>query len=276
MPLPSLPPDHHVHTLLCGHATGTPEEYAEAAFLRGIPALAITDHIPAPDGYDPETRMRMEDFARYDAAVRKAQARWPGRIRFGIEADFYAGCESWLNTFLQTHPFDVVLGAVHFIGAWGFDNPAQIGGWQERPLDRIWSDYFDQVRRLAETGLFDVIAHIDLPKKFGHRLPASRLLELAEPALQAIAARGLVLEINTGGLRKPVGEIYPSPALLRRACELGIPILFGSDAHRPEDVGAGFTEAVRLAWACGYSQHVIVEQRRLRWESLPPAPPATA
>ncbi len=257
-----LPPDHHVHTSFCGHAAGSPCDYAEAGFAQGIPSLVITDHIPAPDGYDPQTRMPPATFPQYEAAVRHAQALWPGRILFGIEADYYPGCESWLEPFLRSHPFDFVLGSIHFLGDWAFDNPTQRAGWQRRPLKTIWSEYFQLVRRMAETGWFDAAAHFDLPKKFGHRLPDSVLLELAEPALQAIRSHNMVLEINTSGLRKPIKEIYPAPALLRRACTLQIPILFGSDAHQPTEVGDQFIDAMRIARASGYERYAIFETKR--------------
>jgi histidinol-phosphatase (PHP family) len=257
-----MPADTHVHTALCRHAHGRPLDYAQAAFSRGLPEICLTDHAPAPDGYDAENRMAPEDFPFYVEAVADAARAFPGRVKLGIEADFYPGCEGYLPRFLASAPFDLVLGSVHYIGDWGFDHPATLERWREADLRTVWSDYFDLICGMAKTRLFDAVSHFDLPKKFGHRLPDHDLRELAAPALDEIAAAGLALELNTGGLRKPVGEIYPSLLLLSLVRERGIPILFGSDAHAPSETGYGFVDAVSLARAAGFASYVRFEQHQ--------------
>lgn len=118
------------------------------------------------------------------------------------------------------------------------------------------------MERAARSGLFHAIAHLDLPKKFGDRLPEEALLELAEPALRAMAEEGLFLDVNTAGLRKPVGEVYPAPALLNRALELGIGVVLGSDAHRPEEVGFAFAKTQDLLLSLGFQEaHYFQEGR---------------
>ena len=260
----SLPADAHIHTALCRHAKGMPIDYARAAFSKGLPEICITDHAPAPDGYDVESRMTTEAFPPYLQAVAEASRLFPGRVRLGIEADYYPGCEAYLPRFLDSAPFDLVLGSVHFIGDWGFDNPATLERWSRADLRLVWSSYLDLICQMAKTGQFDVISHIDLPKKFGHRLPEQDLKELVSPVLDVIAASGMALELNTGGLRKPVGEIYPSLSVLKLVCERGIPILFGSDAHAPAETGDSFAEAVSLARAAGFDSYVRFEQRKPR------------
>lgn len=259
-----LPADTHIHTVLCHHAQGMPLDYAQAAFAKGLPEICITDHIPAPDGYDLENRMEASLFPTYLAAVEEAARAYPGRVKLGIEADYYPGCEAYLPRFLDSAPFDLVLGSVHYIGDWGFDNPATLERWHRANLRQVWSRYLDLIDRMAETELFDAISHFDLPKKFGYRLPEQELHELIDPALTAISASGMALELNTGGRRKPVGETYPSLFLLKLIREHDIPILFGSDAHAPSETGDSFEEAVTLARQAGYESYVRFEKRKAR------------
>jgi histidinol-phosphatase (PHP family) len=260
--LVSLPADTHTHTALCRHAQGMPIDYARAAFAKGLPEICVTDHVPAPGGFDAGSRMGEEDFPAYLEAVAEAARAFPGRVRLGIEGDFHDGCETYLPRLLDATPFDLVLGSIHFIGDWGFDHPANLDRWQDANLREVWSQYFGLVVRLVKLRLFDAVSHFDLPKKFGHCLPEAELRELAAPALDAVAAAGLAIELNTGGLRKPVGEIYPSLTVLRLARERGVPILFGSDAHVPSETGDSFEQAVRLAREAGYDSYVRFEQRK--------------
>jgi len=110
---------------------------------------------------------------------------------------------------------------------------------------------------------------LDLPKKFGHRPSDRDLKEMAQPALDRIAAAGMALEINSSGLRKPVHEIYPSALLLSLAKERDIPICFGSDAHRPEEVGWQFDAALALARSVGYTHAMQFRRRQQISYALP-------
>lgn len=268
-------PDYHTHTRLCRHASGTPAQYRAAAARRGLPELAVTDHAPNPVGYDPENRMGLAEFSDYQAMVRPLQdGALPG-VLLGIEADYHEGCEAYLPDWLRRQPFDVVLGSVHYIREWGFDNPDRRGDWERVDVPAVWRKYFLLVAQMAATGCFDVVGHLDLPKKFGHRLRDAQLREFAAPALDALARAGMAVEINTSGLRKPVAEMYPSPLLLGMARERGIALSFGSDAHRPAEVGADFDQALTLARAAGYTEHAVYRARQRRLAPLPgPASPA--
>ena len=160
--------------------------------------------------------------------------------------------------------WDFFLGSVHHIGDWNFDAPEAIHQWRVCDVDAEWEKYFQLLTTAAKTGLYDSMAHPDLPKKFGHRLPEPDLRELVSPVLDVIASAGMALELNTGGRRKPVGEIYPSLSVLKLVQERGIPILFGSDAHAPSEAGDGFAEAMSLARAAGYDSYVRFEKRTPR------------
>jgi histidinol-phosphatase (PHP family) len=255
--------DYHTHTPLCKHAVGEPAEYVAAAAARGLDEIAFTDHVPAPDGYDAANRMLLEQYPEYLRRVRSAAGASGPAVLLGIEADYYEGCEPFLAEWLPRQPFDLVLGSVHYIDDWAFDNPDHAARWDRADLRAAWGAYFALVGRLADSGLFDIVGHLDLPKKFGHRPDPRDVEDAAAPALDRIARAGMAIEINTAGLRRPAREAYPSPLLLGLACRRGIPICFGSDAHAPGDVGHAFDQALRAARAAGYT-HAARYRARVR------------
>jgi histidinol-phosphatase (PHP family) len=261
-------PDYHLHTSLCKHADGTPAEYRAAARKKRIPEICFTDHCPNPDGYDPENRMALSRFMEYRRNVIALQDDASPGVLFGIEADYYTGCEKFLREWLPSQGFDFVLGSVHFIRDWGFDNPEDRHVWDEVNVTDAWKSYFNLIGRLADTRLFDAVGHLDLPKKFKYRPREKDLAEMAKPTLDRIARSGMGIEINTSGLRKPVGEIYPSLLLLSLAHELDIPICFGSDAHRPSEVGGNLDAARALATEAGYSQYFRIKARKKTLQEL--------
>lgn len=236
--------DSHAHTPLCRHATGTPTELALAAEAAGLAGITFTDHMPMPAWYDAPWRMRPDDLDRYVEMVHEAREALSGRVevRLGLEADWHPGTERWLDQVLSAHPWDYVIGSVHYLGAWGFDNPEFTEEYTRRDLTTLYRDYYTLVEGAARSGYFDAIGHLDLPKKFGH-LDPDGLAALA--ALDVIAARGLALDFNTAGWRKPVAEAYPAPDLVRAAVTRGIPFVLGSDAHAPAEVGFRFGDAWR-------------------------------
>jgi len=155
---------------------------------------------------------------------------------------------------------DYLIGSVHFIEGWGFDNPEFIGRYREVDIDALWRKYFSLVADMAASGHFQIAGHLDLLKVFRH-LPRADMLTLAEGALEAIKEAGMAIEINAAGFRKPIEEAYPSLALLKRARAMGIPITFGSDAHAPEQVGFKQQACIDLARKAGYDRAVIYREK---------------
>jgi histidinol-phosphatase (PHP family) len=265
-------PDMHTHTPLCHHAQGAPEEYVAAAVRAGLPEISFTDHAPDPGGYDAEFRMDLADFPEYQRMITGLKAPPGFSILFGIEADFHERTAAFLKTWLPQAPFDIVLGSVHYLGDWGFDNPVNMEQWDKVDVAQTWAHYFRSITAMADSRLFDVAAHLDLPKIFRFRPDDRRLKELALPALDRLAAAGMAIEISTAGLRKLVGEIYPSLPLLGWACERGIPVCFSSDAHKPEQVGFAFDQAIGLARKAGYCEYVRYRGRKATRHPLPVIP----
>ena len=144
-----------------------------------------------------------------------------------------------------------MLVSVHWLGGLAVDHP-DYAIWEDVAADEVWRRYFAQVRAAAASGLFDVLAHLDLAKVFGNAASRSVVESEHEATADAIAAAGIAIEISTAGLRKAAGELYPAPGLLRALHRRGVPITLGSDGHVPEDLGRDYDRALNAAYECGY------------------------
>ncbi len=210
-------PDYHLHTVLCHHAEGEVAGYRKAAADLEIPEICFVDHAPNPDGYDPKHRMNVSEFCTYQDMVAAQMDDQRPTVLLGLEADYYKGCEAFLEKWLGAQDLDFVLGSVHFIEDWGFDNPDVMQVWNSVDIADTWRAYFKLVEKLVDTGLFDAVSHLDIPKKFGHRPAEKDLKEMVQPVLDKVALAGMGMELNTSGLRKPVREIFPSAVIVSLA-----------------------------------------------------------
>ncbi len=252
--------DYHTHVARCRHATGTADDIVRAAQEAGLEAVGISDHLPLLPHPDPHLAMEPEDLSDYVAEVTALKTLAPGYVLLGIEADYFPGRQADIAALLNSQPFDYVIGSVHYLDGWGFDNPANLAGFEGRDIDDIYRAYYETVGDVAETGLFTIIGHLDLVKKFGHR-PAGDLSLDVDRLMQRLSRSQVLVEINTAGLRRPVGEIYPQLEVLIKAREAGLGITFGSDAHHPSEVGRDFALAGGLALSAGYTSRAVLRPR---------------
>src|SRR4051794_5292716 len=244
----SLPADYHMHTPLCRHAVGEPTEYAARAVALGLHEIGFTDHSPMRrDDFD-NWRMRFDQLDEYVEKVRRAQHEHPQLIiRLGLEVDYLPGHEEWIRALAARHPWDYFIGAVHYVSdSWDVDSPVKISEWKRHDPNQVWTTYFERLTLAAESGLFEIIAHADLCKKFCF-YPDKDITPLVGKFLKATKKNGLAMELNTAGLRKDCKEIYPSPQIVQMAYKEGVPITFASDAHAINEVGMNFAEAIALA-----------------------------
>jgi histidinol-phosphatase (PHP family) len=255
-------PDYHTHTARCGHAAGSPSEYVSAAKSLGLTGIGIADHLPLLPHHDPELSMDLCDLPSYVAEIQDLKAHHAGYVLLGIEADYRPDTVSEVASLLAEHPFDYTIGSVHHLGSWGFDDPRQLAEYYLRDIDDTWVEYLELVGDAAESGLFTILGHLDLVKKFGYR-PTRALEHELDTLVRRIARAGVVVEINTAGLHKPAKEAYPAPDILHRLRAAGVPVTFGSDAHRPEEVGRDFALALALARSAGYSSFAVLEPREV-------------
>lgn len=251
----------HMHTPLCKHASGEPEDYAEVAQQWGLQGIVVTCHNPTNDGWSPSVRMSVAEFDDYVAMVERAQKAWVGRVdvRLGIESDYVPGMEKWLEKLHNMAPFHHVLGSVH----------PQLEDYRERYFDgnlkAFQQTYFDHLAQAAETGLFDTIAHPDLVKNTEPSAwDPDRAMDFIRPCLDRIAAAGTAMELNTSGLNKVFPEMNPGRAILAEMHRRNIPVVIGADAHQPQRIAANFAAALDVLSAVGYRQVSIFLNRERR------------
>ncbi len=256
--------DYHMHTPLCRHAAGPMEAYIEHAIHLGLPEIGFSDHNPLPNGLSGHVRMKESELDYYVNEVLRLREEYYGKIDvlLGLEMDYIEGLEAYCEKQIASYPWDYVIGSVHHL-----DPECRTSSWPKDftgDIGQLYARYFELVRKLSRSGLCDIIAHFDLPKRTG-RLPTERNAEDIAATLQEIARAGLCMEINTSGFRHPElprPEQYPSLPIIEQVLALGIPLTVNSDAHAPEQVGMKFQEMAELLKRKGCRQLVRYEKRK--------------
>ena len=275
--------DYHLHLRPDGE--GTPPEryftaenvdrYLAAAETAGIAELGVSEHV-----YRFEQALELwshpfwveqarDDLDAYCEFVRGTS------LRLGIECDFVPGAEDRTAALLEARDLDYVVGSVHFVGEAAVDHEGW-DVWEQRgDPDTVWRRYFELLAECARSGLFDILAHPDLVKVWGSArpLPERDPRHFYEPAVEAIAESGIAVEISTAGLRKPVGELYPSRAFAEMCVEAGAAFALSSDAHLPEQVGYGYQRATEFLGELGVGEICVFDRRGRRLEPLGTAAP---
>jgi len=264
--------DYHTHHERCGHAVGKLEEYVQRGIQLGLQQLGLSDHLPLihvdPASYYPEMAMPMAELPRYVEECLTLKERYRGVIdlRVGLEADYIEGYEDQIREILSPYPWDYLIGSVHFLEEWDITDHRQVHGWEGKDELQVYRLYYDAVKKSALSGLYDIIGHMDVIKRFGYgpQTPEGkaevRTLELE--TLKVIADSGIAMELNASGLSKPCAEMFPAEHLLQEAFKLGIPLTLGSDAHDPAKLGDGLQEARSMLWHTGFRELAVFEGRR--------------
>jgi histidinol-phosphatase (PHP family) len=254
-----LPLDAHLHTDLSPDSDVPIDVFAAQAVERGIPEIAITDHVD----FEPGTpAYRFTTFEHRERTVREAGERWADRglsIRFGVELTYGRAWEADIRDHLQRHAYDFVIGSVHVYRDSPYD-AANVASWVAgRSLPDVVRPYFDEVEAAARSGLFDAVGHIDFVKRY--LVPHVTAADLAEAPelydgiLRALVETGAALEINTSGLRQAASETYPAPPIVARYRELGgTRITIGSDAHRPDTFAWALDDGYAAATSAGFER----------------------
>ncbi|MGE7614075.1 histidinol-phosphatase HisJ [Paenibacillus sp. NPDC101420] len=264
--------DYHTHHERCGHAVGKLEEYVQRGIQLVLQQLGLSDHLPLihvdPASYYPEMAMPMAELPRYVEECLTLKERYRGVIdlRVGLEADYIEGYEDQIREILSPYPWDYLIGSVHFLGEWDITDYRQVDGWEGKDELEVYRLYYDAVKKSALSGLYDIIGHMDVIKRFGYgpQTPEGkaevRMLELE--TLKVIADSGIAMELNASGLTKPCAEMFPAEHLLQEAFKLSIPLTLGSDAHDPAKLGDGLQEARSMLWHTGFRELAVFEGRR--------------
>ncbi|MNW37670.1 Histidinol-phosphatase [compost metagenome] len=262
--------DYHTHHARCGHAIGSLEEYVQQGIRLGLDQLGLSDHMPLlhvkPADYYPEMAMPMEELPRYVEECLELKERFKGQIdiRVGLEGDYIEGWEREIEDIITAYPWDYVIGSVHFLGEWDVTDFRQVHHWEGKNVLEVYRTYYDAVSKAAATGLYDIMGHLDVIKRFGyHPRPEEmeELRELERAAISAVARSGRAMELNASGLSKPCAEMFPSRRMLEEAFSLGIPLTVGSDAHDPAKLSEHLEKARALLYEVGYRELAVFQHR---------------
>jgi histidinol-phosphatase (PHP family) len=250
------------------------DRYRAAASERGIAELGVSEHVYRfAQALEIWRHPFWERYAHDDLDEYCGFVREQTDLRLGIETDFVPGGEDRTANLLEARDFDYVVGSVHFIREGAVDMDDYSAWTSGRSVEEIWRRYFQTIGEAAASGLFDVLAHPDLvkywsPARSERPLPEGDLRRYYELAIEGIAESGIAVEVSTAGLRKRAGEIYPAPAFLEMCLQAGAPVALSSDAHRPEDVGADYDQALELLEHLGVSELCVFDRRVRRLEPL--------
>ncbi len=243
--------DYHLHVVAHGDRPMTVEniiEYLEVAKERGLKQMGITEH----DRYLDDI-----DLAAFQEAREKFQ---DVELRLGIEIDFVSGEEERMERDSSALPYDYVIGSVHRVEREEVDHPDHQEIYDKWDTYDLYAAYYENIRKAALSGRFEIIGHPDLIKIFRH-FPERDITPMLEKTADAVAESGVVVDVNAAGLRKPVGEIYPARDFLEMFHRRGVPIILSSDAHAPEEVAAGYERSLKLVHDVGYREVAIFKDR---------------
>lgn len=243
--------DYHTHTPLCQHASGTPAEFVAEALRMGLSAYGISDHAPMAPELEPydDWRMLYEQLPEYMEWIQQARQAAQGTnllILAGLECDWIPGIEPWIQHLQSVYSWDYLIGSVHYLrNKDAVDDSVYANKTVTQSVDGDWEQYAFNIQSLIESGLFDVVGHMDLVKIWG-RLPQQNALNFYCPILDTLKDSGMAVEMNTAGWHKPCAEQYPSIPLLRELLKRRIPILINADAHSPGHLSRDWDKGVAL------------------------------
>lgn len=257
------------------------EAYLEAAAARGVEELGFTEHLyrcveaaPVLGGFwddattpqdvsdlsaamvEADLTLSLEDYV--EAVVAARDTGLP--VKLGLEVDFFPGSIGAVLDLIRPYPWDYLIGSVHWIGGWAIDASHSLFEFERRGVERAWEQYFELETELAASGTVDVLAHVDVIKKYGIR-PSVDPDPWYRSVVEAAAATGTAVEVSSQGLRNPADEVYPAPDFLAQFREADVPITLASDAHRPADAAWGHSEVVEAARRAGYESRLVFERR---------------
>jgi histidinol-phosphatase (PHP family) len=257
----------HVHSNYSDGVATIPEIVKFATKLQ-IDELGISDHFHLPhNGVNFEGDMTSEDLKRYVSEVLSFSNNIKPKVRLGLEVDFVPETLSKVREIIAAFPFDYIIGSIHIIdGKWRLDVKKK--NWPDNFSLPLMKKYWLLVRQMAESGIFDIVGHLDVFKKFGH-FPKVTLSDEIDEALKAIAAQGMVVELNTSGWYYPCMEQYPSETILQKCVNLKIPLTITADAHRVEDLDRSFERGYNLFRKLGINKLAYFIKRELLFTPLP-------
>ncbi|MFP4525259.1 MAG: histidinol-phosphatase HisJ family protein [Bacteroidales bacterium] len=249
--------DYHTHTFL-SDGKGKHNEFVKAAYEKGFEEIGFSDHfsiVPTEWGINENDIQYMKE----TIIALKENTNLPLKIKFGAEIDYIPGKEKETEKLISSLPLDYVIGSIHFIEYWNFDTSPD--HYDDKDIETLYEKYFNLLNSAVNTGMFDIVGHADVIKKFNHR-PKKKPMEMYEKVIESIATNNMTVELNTSGKNKPCKEFYPDITFLEMCYQNNIPMMINSDAHKPDQIGQYFMEAAELLKKIGFKKISTFTERK--------------
>jgi len=250
--------DYHMHTIF-SDGVAQIDEMVSAAINEGLEAITITDHMPLP--FENRYAMHADDIQKYRHEIELAQRKYASQItiKMGLEFEYLEPFKQWVHS-IADMGWDHLLASVHSLII--NHRPYLVNGTEsefnilverfDHNIEKLCKRYFETVQMAAQSGLFDIVSHLDVLKKhnmderyFSETFPWYRAMVIK--TLDIIRETGMKMEINMAGFNHPVGKQYPSKWIIQEAVKRNIPFVLGSDSHKPESLGQNFYKCDALA-----------------------------
>ena len=272
--------DYHIHPNYSIDAEGTVEEFCKAALQRGLKEIAITTHLDsdrvAEDCYvnvkgkrvDIESSVWLED---YESTIRTAGDRYKDEglgVLLGIEVDCFPGVLGALPERFFSTDFDLIIGSVHLIDHIAISASGRAEeAFSKYSMEELGEKYYSILLESIDLEIFDVLAHLDLYRRYGEVFYGQAIHDLWKPHLKSLSSKmiskNIGFEINTSSLRRGMQQPMPEERLVRALREEGVTtVTVGSDAHAPSDVGAGINTALEICKEAGFAGPSTFRRRK--------------
>ena len=272
--------DYHMHFEKGSYDKTWVEGFFQAAKDRGVAEIGISEHSHT---FPEFKELYYEDLILDDSAMGTFQRQWlqsnkfkytlddyfrfmaelrkEHTVRTGIEVCNFQDQEK-VKDILKDYDFDYVIGSVHFLHGWAYDCSEIIAEWQNHSLQDIYEWYTEEVEKLADSGLYDVLGHPFNIRLFKF-LPDFDVTPYLERVAKAMKKANMIVDVNTGTFyRYPIAEITPYPDFMKIAAQYDLPIITTSDAHKPEDCGAYNQQAIDYVKQFGYTTTLQLTRKK--------------
>ena len=238
-----------------------PEAYIAPAIEAGLKEVGFSDHLTLFKEQQ-DWNMNPDNIAAYLNQIESLRKKYSEiKVMTGLEVDFITGKEKEIETFLKGIDLDFVLGSVHYLGEKTVDEGPDY--YLGKNFDKLFKSYFEHVCNAAASGLFDIMAHCDLIRIYGHK-PSTDPEPYYRKLAKAMKVSNVTFELNTNGRNRPLADFYPDRKFLYIFREEGVPVCVNSDAHMPSRVGQYFDEAYELLRSVGFNEMAVFEKRKRR------------
>lgn len=266
--------DLHIHTRHSPDSNQTLDEICAQAVKIGLKGIAICDHVDLWFAKELQTDQAIRNCI---ADVKKARARYGSRLTIlqGMEMAEYLYDPQTAEKILGLGELDIILGSVHSVRYETIDDSYSRIDFSSMPMEMIdgfLKEYFTHIAQMIDKTDFDVLSHLTCPLRYingkYHRdVDIMQYRKEIFDIFEQIIQKEIALEINTSGLNTPFGECMPNRLLIQSYKKMGGKrITLASDAHVPQNIGNGFSQATEMLQDMGFEGYCIFRRRKAEFK----------